>query len=170
MKKKKVGFIKSIKQRDPAAGSGLQVLLLYPGVHAMFWYRIANFLYRIKFKYISYFIMNRVKRKTGAEVHPASTIGKFLLIDHGVGVVIGETSIIGNNCTIYQGVTLGGTGKEQGKRHPTIGDNVMIGAGAKVLGNIYVGDNVKVGANAVVLENITSSNTVVGCKGKVVKR
>ena len=114
--------------------------------------------------------MNRVKRKTGAEVHPASTIGKFLLIDHGVGVVIGETSIIGNNCTIYQGVTLGGTGKEQGKRHPTIGDNVMIGAGAKVLGNIYVGDNVKVGANAVVLENITSSNTVVGCKGKVVKR
>ena len=163
-------YVKSIKMRDPAMKSYLQILLFNNSVKIMFWYRIANFLYRTKFKYISYFIMNRVKRKTGAEVHPASTIGKFLLIDHGVGVVIGETSIIGNNCTIYQGVTLGGTGKEQGKRHPTIGDNVMIGAGAKVLGNIYVGDNVKVGANAVVLENITSSNTVVGCKGKVVKR
>ena len=150
--------------------SYLQILLFNNSVKIMFWYRVAHFLYIIKLKYLAYLIMNSVKRRTGAEVHPACTIGKFLLIDHGVGVVIGETSIIGNNCTIYQGVTLGGTGKEQGKRHPTIGDNVMIGAGAKILGNIYVGDNVKVGANAVVLENITSSNTVVGCKGKVVKR
>ena len=114
--------------------------------------------------------MNGVKKRRGVDIHPAATIGKNLLIDHGVGVVIGETTIIGNDCTIYQGVTLGGTGKEHGKRHPTLGDNVIVGAGAKILGNIYIGNFVKVGANAVVLEDIPSQNTVVGCKGKIVKR
>ncbi len=114
--------------------------------------------------------MHRVKIRRGIEIHPASIIGKNLLIDHGVGVVIGETAIIGDNCVIYQGVTLGGTGKEKGKRHPTIGNYVMIGAGAKILGNIYIGDNVKIGANAVVLNNIEPLNTVVGCKGKIVNR
>lgn len=114
--------------------------------------------------------MHRVKIKRGIEIHPGCTIGKNLLIDHGVGVVIGETTVIGNDCLIYQGVTLGGTGKETGKRHPTIGNNVMIGAGSKILGNIYIGDNVKIGANATVLNNIESLNTVVGCKGKVVKK
>ena len=136
--------------------STLQILLFNDSVKIMFWYRIANFLYKHKLSFLAYFIMNGV--------------GKKLLIDHGVGVVIGETTIIGDNCTIYQGVTLGGTGKESGKRHPTIGNNVIIGAGAKVLGNIYIGDFVKVGANAVVLEDIPTSNTVVGCKGKIVKR
>ena len=114
--------------------------------------------------------MHRVKIKRGIEIHPACTIGKNLLIDHGVGVVIGETTVIGNDCLIYQGVTLGGTGKETGKRHPTIGNNVMIGAGSKVLGNIYIGDNVKIGANATVIDNIGSLHTVVGCKGQVVKK
>ena len=121
-------------------------------------------------RFLAFLIMNGVKKRRGVEIHPAATIGKNLLIDHGVGVVIGETSIIGNDCTIYQGVTLGGTGKEQGKRHPTIGNNVIVGAGAKILGNITIGDFVKVGANAVVLEDIPSKNTVVGCKGKIVKR
>lgn len=163
-------YIKSIKERDPAMKSSLQILLFNNSVKVMFWYRIAHFLYIRKFKYLAFYIMNKVKKRTGVEIHPACSIGKNLLIDHGVGVVIGETSVIGNDCTIYQGVTLGGTGKERGKRHPTIGDNVMIGAGAKILGNIYIGNFVKVGANAVVLENIGSLNTVVGCKGKVVER
>lgn len=148
----------------------IQILFFNDGVWALFWFRIASFLYHHHFKLLAYFIMHNVKKKRGIEIHPAATIGKFLLIDHGVGVVIGETTIIGNYCTIYQGVTLGGTGKEIGKRHPTIGNNVMIGAGAKILGNIYVGDNVKVGANAVVVENIEPANTVIGCKGRVVKR
>lgn len=150
--------------------STLQILLFNDSVKIMFWYRIANFLYKHKLSFLAYFIMNGVKKRRGVEIHPAAKIGKKLLIDHGVGVVIGETTIIGDNCTIYQGVTLGGTGKESGKRHPTIGNNVIIGAGAKVLGNIYIGDFVKVGANAVVLEDIPTSNTVVGCKGKIVKR
>lgn len=147
-----------------------QILLFNDSLKVLFWYRIANFLYRYKIRFLAFLIMNGVKKRRGVDIHPAATIGKNLLIDHGVGVVIGETSIIGNDCTIYQGVTLGGTGKEQGKRHPTIGNNVIVGAGAKILGNITIGDFVKVGANAVVLEDIPSKNTVVGCKGKIVKR
>lgn len=163
-------YLKRIKELDPAMKSYLQILLFNDGLWAVFWYKVSNFLYRHHFKLIAYFIMHRVKIKRGIEIHPASTIGKNLIIDHGVGVVIGETSIIGDNCIIYQGVTLGGTGKETGKRHPTIGNNVMIGSGAKILGNIYIGNNVKVGANATVLNNIEDQNTVVGCKGKIVTK
>lgn len=165
-------MIKSIKKRDPAARSYLQILLTYSGVHAVFWYRIAHFLYKIKLKLAAEVIMAITKLLTGIEIHPAAKIGKRLFIDHGYGVVIGETAIIGDECTIYQGVTLGGTGKDNPgeKRHPTVGNNVMIGAGAKVIGNIVIGDNVKVGANAVVLENIAGENTVVGCKGKVIDK
>lgn len=162
MKQKKVGFFQSIKQRDPAARNSLEILLLYPGVHAIIGYRISHFFYKIKFKFIARLIMNITRFNTGIEIHPAAKIGKHLFIDHGMGVVIGETSVIGDNCTIYQGVTLGGTGKEHNKRHPTLGNDVVVGAGAKVLGNITVGNNVKIGANSVVLKNIPDNCTVVG--------
>lgn len=167
MGKNKVGFIKSIKQRDPAAGSSIEVLLLYPGVHALFWYRIARFFYKIKFRFVAKLLCYTTRFFTGIEIHPGAKIGKNLFIDHGHGVVIGETSVIGDNCTIYQGATLGGTGKEHNKRHPTLGNNVVIGAGAKVLGNITLGDNVKVGANSVVLRDVPANCTVVGV-GRVV--
>ena len=163
-------YLKFIKEKDPAMKSYLQILLFNDGFWAVLWYKIAHYFYTHHMKVIGLYIMHRVKIRRGIEIHPASIIGKNLLIDHGVGVVIGETAIIGDNCVIYQGVTLGGTGKEKGKRHPTIGNYVMIGAGAKILGNIYIGDNVKIGANAVVLNNIEPLNTVVGCKGKIVNR
>jgi serine O-acetyltransferase len=163
-------YLKFIKEKDPAMKSYLQILLFNDGFWAILWYKIAHYFYTHHMKVIGLYIMHRVKIKRGIEIHPACIIGKNLLIDHGVGVVIGETAIIGDNCVIYQGVTLGGTGKEKGKRHPTIGNYVMIGAGAKILGNIYIGDNVKIGANAVVLNNIEPLNTVVGCKGKIVNR
>lgn len=163
-------MFKSIKERDPAARHGLQILLFYSGVHALFWFRIAHFFYKIKLKLIGEAIMFFVKMATGIDIHPGAKIGKRLFIDHGHGVVIGETSIIGDDCTIYQGATLGGTGKEKGKRHPTLGNRVLIGAGAKVLGNIYIGDDCLVGANAVVLESIDNKNTVVGVKGKIVEK
>lgn len=163
-------YLKFIKEKDPAMKSYLQILLFNDGFWAVIWYKIAHYFYTHHMKIIGLYIMHRVKIRRGIEIHPASIIGKNLLIDHGVGVVIGETAIIGDNCVIYQGVTLGGTGKEKGKRHPTIGNYVMIGAGAKILGNIYIGDNVKIGANAVVLNNIEPLNTVVGCKGKIVNR
>ena len=166
-KDEKVGFFKSIKQRDPAARNSLEIFLLYPGVHAVIWYRIAHFFYKIKFKFTANLIMQITRRRTGIEIHPAAVIGKNLFIDHGMGVVIGETSIIGDNCTIYQGVTLGGTGKEHNKRHPTIKNNVIVGAGAKVLGNITVGNNVKIGANSVVLKDVPDDCTVVGV-GRIV--
>ena len=159
---KKVGFFESIKQRDPAARSSLEILLLYPGVHAVIRYRIAHFFYRIKLKFIARCIMSVTRFWTGIDIHPAAKIGKNLFIDHGMGVVIGETAEIGDNCTVYQGVTLGGTGKEHNKRHPTLKNNVVVGAGAKVLGNITVGNNVKIGANAVVLKDIPDDCTVVG--------
>ena len=165
--KKKVGLIRSIKQRDPAAGSCLQIFLLYPGVHAMFWYRIARFFHKIKFRFTAKLICYTTRLFTGIEIHPGAKIGRNLFIDHGHGVVIGETAEIGDNCTIYQGATLGGTGKEHNKRHPTLGNNVIIGAGAKVLGNITLGDNVKVGANSVVLRDVPAGCTVVGV-GRVV--
>ena len=167
MKKKKVGLIRSIKQRDPAAGSCIEIFLLYPGVYALFWYRIARFFYKIRFRFTAKLICYTTRFFTGIEIHPGAKIGKNLFIDHGHGVVIGETAIIGDNCTIYQGATLGGTGKEHNKRHPTLGNNVIIGAGAKVLGNITLGDNVKVGANSVVLRDVPANCTVVGV-GRVV--
>ncbi len=167
MKKKKNGFFQSIKQRDPAARNSLEIFLLYPGVHALIGYRISHFFYKLKLKFLARFIMNCTRFRTGIEIHPAASIGKNLFIDHGMGVVIGETSVIGDNCTIYQGATLGGTGKEHSKRHPTLGDNVVVGAGAKVLGNIVIGNNVKIGANSVVLKDVPDDCTVVGV-GRIV--
>ncbi|MDE7454261.1 MAG: serine O-acetyltransferase [Clostridia bacterium] len=159
---KAVGFFKSIKLRDPAATSNLTILLFYPGVKAVIRHKVAHFFYKIRFRFIARWIAYVTHRRTGVDIHPAAVIGKNLFIDHATGVVIGETAIIGDNCTIYQGVTLGGTGKEQGKRHPTLGNNVIVGAGATVLGNITIGDNVKIGANAVVLNDVPSNSTVVG--------
>lgn len=166
---KKVGFFKSIKQRDPAARNALEILLLYPGVKALVYYRVAHFFYRIHLKFIGKILCYWARFLTGIEIHPAAKIGKNLFIDHGHGVVIGETSVIGDNCTIYQNATLGGTGKEHNKRHPTLGDNVIVGAGAKVLGNITIGNNVKIGANTVVLKDVPDNCTVVGV-GRVVNK
>lgn len=163
------GYLQSIKQRDPAATSNLQILLLYPGVSALIRYRIAHFLYKMRLGFVAHWIAASARRKTGVEIHPAATIGKNLFIDHGMGVVIGETAIIGDNCTIYQGATLGGTGKDKGKRHPSLGNNVVVGANAVVLGNITVGNNVRIGANAVVLTDIPDNCTVVGV-GRILKR
>ncbi len=165
-----MGYFKSIKQRDPAAKNWLHILLLYPGVKALIYYRIANFFYRIKLRFIAYLIMYSVRVRFAIDIHPACKIGKRLFIDHGAGVVIGETSIIGDDCTIYQGVSLGGTGKEKGKRHPTLGNNIMVGAGAKILGNITIGDNAKIGANTVVLSDVPENATVVGYKVIEVKK
>ena len=162
--------IKATRDRDPAARSDLEVLLLSSGVHAMFAYRIAHALH-LKEKYMAARAISQLARHfTGIEIHPGATIGKGLMIDHGMGVVIGETAEIGDNCTIYQGVTLGGTGKDVGKRHPTLGNNVMVGAGAKVLGPFKIGDNTKIAANAVVLEEIPEDCTAVGIPAKIVKR
>lgn len=163
----KIGFFKSIKMRDPAARNSLEIFLLYPGVHALIWHRVAHFFYIIHLRFIARLIMNLTRFRTGIEIHPAAQIGKNLFIDHGMGVVIGETAIIGDDCTIYQGVTLGGTGKEHNKRHPTLGNNVVVGAGAKVLGNITIGNNVKIGANSVVLKDVPDDCTVVGV-GRIV--
>lgn len=163
-------YIKRIKEVDPSAKSILYILLFNDGLWTMFWFRIAHFLHQHKLKLLSLFLMHRVKRLKGIEIHPAACIGRHLVIDHGIGVVIGETTIIGNNCIIYQGVTLGGTGKDKNKRHPTIGNNVMIGAGAKVLGNIYISDGVKIGANTTVIDSIYEEGTIVGCKGKLINK
>jgi len=163
--------IQGIKDRDPAARTTLEVLLLYPGFHAVLSHRIAHRFYKIKWFFLARFISQFSKFLTGIEIHPGAIIGKNLFIDHGSGVVIGETTEIGDNVTIYQGATLGGTGKDKGKRHPTIGDNVLISTGAKVLGPFKVGDNAKVGANAVVLGEVPMNTTVVGVwKGQSVKK
>lgn len=161
--------ITTIKKNDPAIHSIFEVFL-YPSFKAQLYHRISKFFYERKHFLIARLISERAKRKTGIEIHPGATIGKYLFIDHGTGVVIGETTIIGNNVTMFQGVTLGGTGKEKGKRHPTIGNNVFIGSGAKILGNIKIGDHVKIGANAVVLKDVEANTTVVGIPGKIVKR
>ncbi|HHU56413.1 MAG TPA: serine O-acetyltransferase [Acholeplasmataceae bacterium] len=163
-----IKYFKSIKARDPAARHFVQIILLYPGVQAMFFYRIARFFYIIKLKLIAELIMYIVRIFTHIEIHPGAKIGKRLFIDHGSGVVIGETTVIGDDCTIYQGVTLGGKGTSHGKRHPTLGNNVLVGAGAKILGNIKIGNNVKIGANTTVLHDIEDNKTVVGVKGKVI--
>ncbi|NLC53991.1 MAG: serine O-acetyltransferase [Firmicutes bacterium] len=160
--------IKAIFERDPAARSTLEVILCYPGFHALLAYRIAHWFYRHKLFLLARLISQVARFFTGIEIHPGAKIGKGLFIDHGMGVVIGETTEIGDNVTIYQGVTLGGTGKEKGKRHPTIGNNVIIAAGAKVLGSITVGDNAKIGAGAVVIRPVPANSTVVGVPGRVV--
>ncbi len=166
---KRIGFFQSIKQRDASARNSLEILLLYPGVHALIWYRVAHFFHSIKLKFVARLLSNFARFFTGVEIHPGATIGKNLFIDHGMGVVIGETAIIGNHCTIYQNATLGGTGKQHNKRHPTLGNNVVVGAGAKVLGNITIGNNVKIGANAIVLKDVPSDCTVVGI-GRVIAK
>lgn len=159
-----------IKERDPAARSTFEILMTYPSLRAIHSYRRANWFYRHGWFTIARMISQRSRRKTGIEIHPGATIGKGLFIDHGMGVVIGETAVIGDNCLIYQGATLGGTGKDKGKRHPTLGDNVLVGAGAKVLGPFKVGNNVKIAANAVVLNAIPDNCTAVGVPARVVKR
>ncbi len=162
--------IACVRERDPAARSALEVLLLYPGLRAVRMHRKANWCYRHKLFFLARYISQRAVKKTNIEIHPAAQIGRRFFIDHGTGVVIGETTVIGDNCTIYQGVTLGGTGKHTGKRHPTIGNNVMIGSGAKVLGPFKVGDNTNIAAGAVVLEEIPPNCTAVGVPARVVRR
>ena len=162
--------ISSIRERDPAASSNLEVALLYSGYHAVLAYRIAHILHVRGYTVAARAISQSAKFFTGIEIHPGATIGKGLFIDHGTGVVIGETAEIGDNCTLYQGVTLGGTGKDVGKRHPTLGNNVMVGAGAKILGPFKVGDNAKIAANAVVLSEVPSDSTAVGIPARIVKR
>jgi serine O-acetyltransferase len=161
---------KSIAQRDPAAKCSLEVVLLYPGFHAIFFHRIAHWFFKRKLFFIARLISQFSRFITGIEIHPGAIIGRGLFIDHGMGVVVGETAEIGDNCTIYHGVTLGGTGKDKGKRHPTIGNNVLISAGAKILGPFKVGDNSRIGANAVVLREVEPNTTVVGVPGRPVKR
>ena len=162
--------VKACFERDPAAVNYLEVLLTYAGLHAIIFHRIAHVLNRMKVPFFPRFISQMGRFMTGIEIHPGARIGKSLFIDHGMGVVIGETSIVGDNVTIFQGATLGGTGKERGKRHPTIGNNVVIGTGAKVLGDITVGDNVQVGANAVVIRDVPANATIVGVPGRIARK
>ncbi len=162
--------IEAYKARDPAARSSIEVLLLYPGIRATQYHKLAHWCYLHDHKFLARYISQRTRHKTGIEIHPGATIGKRLVIDHGMGIVIGETTEIGDDCLIYQGVTLGGTGKDTGKRHPTIGNNVLIGCGAKVLGPFKVGDNSRVAANAVVLSEIPADCTAVGSPARVVKK
>ena len=161
---------KNIAEKDPAATSVLSVVFLYAGFHALVWHKPAHFLYRHHRYTFARLISQLGRHFTGIEIHPGATIGKNLFIDHGMGIVIGETAEIGDNCTIYHGVTLGGTGKDTGKRHPTIGNNVLIGAGAKVLGPFKVGDNSMIGANSVVLKEVPPNTTVAGVPGRMVKQ
>ncbi|EGT3616838.1 serine O-acetyltransferase [Clostridium perfringens] len=154
--------IESVMKNDPAARTKIEVLLLYQSIHVLIFYRIANRLYRFKLFFLARLISQLGRFFTGIEIHPGAKIGKGLFIDHGMGVVIGETAEIGDNVTIYHGVTLGGTGKEKGKRHPTVGNNVIIGCGAKILGPISIGDGAKIGANSVVLKDVPKGKTAVG--------
>lgn len=171
-----MGLFKYIKEemtniaaKDPAVNSKLEILM-YPSFKAVLMYRLSHKLYLKGHYLIARWLCEKAKRKTGIEIHPGAEIAPGLFIDHGSGVVIGETAVIGKNCTMFHGATLGGTGKEKGKRHPTVGDNVFIGSGAKVLGNIIIGDNVKIGANAVVLQNVEKGATVVGVPAMAAKR
>lgn len=161
--------IKVIRERDPAIHSNMEVFL-YPSFKVMLHYRVAHKLYKNGHYFLARWVSQRAVRKTGIEIHPGAEIGENFFIDHGNGVIIGETAVVGNNVTLYQGVTLGGTGKEHGKRHPTIGDNVMISAGAKIIGSFKVGENSKVGAGSVVIEEVPPNCTVVGVPGRVVRR
>ena len=162
---------KNVMKKDPAARNILEVMLLYQGFHILVFYRIGHFFYKHKLLFIARLVSQIGRFCTGIEIHPGAKIGRRLFIDHGMGIVIGETATIGNDCTIYHGVTLGGTGKDKYKRHPDLGNNVMVGCGAKVLGPIKIGDNVKIGANAVVLKDIESDATVVGIPPrKIIKK
>ena len=161
--------IKACYERDPASRNLIEVLLNYSGLHAVIAYRIAHGLDRLRIPVVPRLIMTVVRWMTGIEIHPSARIGRGLFIDHGMGVVVGETTVIGNHVTLFQGVTLGGTGKERGKRHPTLGDNVVVGAGAKVLGNITVGADSMIGANAVVVRDVPEQSTVVGVPGRVAR-
>ena len=158
-----------VKEKDPAARSSFEIALTYSGLHAVRSYRIAHWFYQHQFYTIARIISQRSRHKTGIEIHPGAQIGKGLFIDHGMGVVIGETTVVGDNCTIYQGVTLGGTGKDKGKRHPTLEEGVMVAAGAKILGPFTVGKHAKIGAGSVVLKEVPPSSTVVGIPGRVVR-
>lgn len=162
--------LQCVKDRDPAARGYLEIMLLYPGYKAVRSYRKAHWLYNHKMFFLARAVSQRCVKKTNIEIHPGAKIGRRIFIDHGTGVVIGETTIIGDDCTIYQGATLGGTGKDHGKRHPTIGNNVMIGAGAKVLGPMKIGDNSNVAAGAVVLSEIPPNSTAVGVPARIVKQ
>src|SRR5215470_7683439 len=162
--------VRAVFERDPAARSYFEVLLCYPGLHALWMHRINHWLWRRGLRFPARFLSQVARLLTGIEIHPGAEVGQRLFIDHGMGVVIGETSIVGDDVTIYQGVTLGGTGKEHGKRHPTIGNGVAIGAGAKVLGNISVGDNARIGAGSVVLRSVPENSTVVGVPAHVMFR
>lgn len=159
-----------IFERDPAARNWLEVLFCYPGLQAILFHRLAHFLYQLNILFIPRFVSHIARFLTGIEIHPGAALGKGVFIDHGMGVVIGETAIVGDYSLIYQGVTLGGTGKETGKRHPTLGENVVVGAGAKVLGNLQIGSNVRIGAGSVVLRDVPSDCTVVGVPGRIVYR
>ena len=161
--------IEYIMENDPAARTKLEVFLLYPSIHARLAHMISHFLYKKNLLFLARLISQIARFLTGIEIHPGATLGAGILIDHGMGVVIGETAELGDRITIYHGTTLGGTGKEKGRRHPTVGNNVVIGAGSKVLGNIKIGSNSKVGANSVVLDDVPEGATVVGIPGKVVK-
>ena len=171
-----MGFIKNvrneirvIRERDPAIHSNMEVFL-YPSFKVMLNYRVAHKLYKNGHYFLARWISQRAVRKTGIEIHPGAQIGENFFIDHGNGVIIGETAVVGNNVTLYQGVTLGGTGKEHGKRHPTVGDNVMISAGAKIIGSFRIGENSKIGAGSVVIEEVPPNCTVVGVPGRIVRR
>ena len=161
--------LRAVFDRDPAATSWLEVVLTYAGFHAVLAYRVSHWLKTHHVPFLPRFISQAARILTGIEIHPSATIGSGFFIDHGMGVVIGETAEIGNYVTLFQGVTLGGTGKERGKRHPTLGSHVVVGAGAKILGGITVGDNVKIGANSVVLKNVSANSTVIGVPARVIK-
>ena len=161
--------IRAVKERDPAARNSVEVLLLYSGLHAIMLHRPAYWLYQHKCYFLARWLSQYAKFRTGVEIHPGAKIGRGVFIDHGAGIVIGETAEVGDGCTLYQGVTLGGTGKDVGKRHPTLGKNVTVGSGAKVLGPFTIGDNSKIAAGAVVLEEIPANATAVGVPAKVVK-
>ncbi len=162
--------LNAYKARDPAARSSLEILLLYQGVHAIIYHRFAHFLYSHRLRFLARMVSQWSRHFTGIEIHPGATIGRRLVIDHGMGTVIGETAEIGDDCLLYQGVTLGGTGKDQGKRHPTLGNNVLVGSGAKVLGPFTVGDNARIAANAVVLQAVPADATAVGIPARIVRR
>lgn len=163
------GLLAAYQRRDPAARSKLEIFLLYPGVHAVLWHRVAHWFYVHRHFFLARWISQHARKKTGIEIHPGATIGRRLVIDHGMGIVIGETCEIGDDCLLYQGVTLGGTGKDQGKRHPTLGDNVMVGSGARVLGPFRVGDNARIAAGAVVLREVPPNCTAVGVPARIAR-
>lgn len=162
-------LLAAYQRRDPAARSKLEIFLLYSGVHAVIYHRIAHWLYLHHRFFLARWVSQHARKKTGIEIHPGATIGHRLVIDHGMGIVIGETAEIGDDCLLYQGVTLGGTGKDQGKRHPTLGNNVLVGSGAKVLGPFRVGDNARIAAGAVVLEEVPPNATAVGVPAQIVR-